>query len=465
MTSNETTQPAEIDIHDQFNPAKITEGNYVMIKLPSQNVRLFRMNKNGTINLGKFGTFRVNDILGHPFGYTYEIIGEKQLRVVSDQFNKDTVDELEPDENNQELNDDPSAQQLTMEEIEQLKKESADGGREIIEKVISSHSAFLKKTTFSQEKYIKRKEQKFLKRFTPMPVGTSELIEFYLDKEAHKVLDISEESLGLILSLANIKPGGTYLVVDDMSGLLVAALLERMQGEGTIVVAHESEHANLDCLKYMNLSEEYIEKRVKSINWLDFFEPEQADEFTEQPPEKVRSLRTHQRRQYYRRKTRYDNFQLIRNIIDNKKFDALLVGTDMFLPTLIPKLLPAVGGSRPIVIYDPRKESLLETSHVLQKDLRVLAPTLMETRVRKYQTLPGRFHPHMTMRGGGGYVLWGTRVFPSENVNAVKITRGKKRKAPEGEAKTDDVKKQETEQAQQEAAAVKINAEVATEQS
>ena len=465
MTSNETTQPTETEIYDKFNPARITEGNYVMIKLPSQNVRLFRMNKNGVINLGKFGTFRVNDILGHPFGYTYEIIGEKQLRVVSDQFNKDTVDELEPDEHNQELNDDPSAQQLTMEEIEQLKKESADGGREIIEKVISSHSAFLKKTTFSQEKYIKRKEQKFLKRFTPVPVGTSELLEFYLDKETHKVLDVSEESLGLVLSLANIKPGGTYLVVDDMSGLLVAALLERMQNEGTIVVAHESEHANLDCLKYMNLSEEYIEKHVKSINWLDFFEPDQAEEFTEQPSEKVRALRTHQRRQYYRRKARHDNFQFIRNIIDNKKFDALVVGTDLFLPTLIPKLLPVVGGSRPIVIYDPRKESLLETWHVLQKDLRVLAPTLMETRVRKYQTLPGRFHPHMTMRGGGGYVLWGTRVFPSENVNAVKITRGRKRKAPEEDANANEVKKQETEQTQQEAVPATVNPEPAAEQS
>lgn len=453
MSTDEDTNLPDIESYNQFNPAIIQEGNYVMIKLPSQNVRLFRMNQNGTINLGKFGTFRVNDILGHPFGYTYEIVGDKQLRVVSDQFNKDTIDELEPDENNQDLNDDPSAQQLTMSEIEELKKASADGGREIIEKVISSHTAFQKKTTFSQEKYIKRKEQKFLKRFTPVAVGTSELIEFYLDKEAHKVLDISEESLGLILSLANIKPGGTYLVVDDMSGLLVAALLERMQGAGTIVVAHESEHANLDCLKYMNLSEDFIEKRIKSINWLEFFEPEQADEFIEQPPANMRALRTHQRRRYYRRKERYDNLQFIRNIIDNKKFDALIVGTELFLPSLIPKLLPAIGGSRPIVIYDPHKESLLETSHVLQKDLRVLAPTLMETRVRKYQTLPGRFHPHMTMRGGGGYVLWGTRVFPSENVNAVKISR-KKRKAfdEDEEASANKSKKQETDQAQKEVA-------------
>ena len=115
------------------------------------------------------------------------------------------------------------------------------------------------------------------------------------------------------------------------------------------------------------------------------------------------------------------------------------MGTELYVPTLIPRLIPMVGGSRPIVIYDASKEALVETTHVLQKDLRVLAPTIMETRVRRYQTLPGRLHPHMTMRGGGGYILSGTRVIPSENVNAVGVVRGKKRKA-EGDEK-DKVKK------------------------
>lgn len=433
------------DSYELYNPSVIREGNYVMIKLPSENMRVFKMNAGSTVNLGKFGSFHVNDILGHPFGYTYEIIGEKQLRIVHEDFTRDendtAVDELQPDENNQNVNDDPSAQQLTMDEIEELKKASADGGRELIDKVINSHTAFQKKTTFSQEKYIKRKEQKYLKRFTPVPIQSSELVSYYLDKEPHKVLDIGEESLGLILSLANVKPGGTYLVVDDMSGLLVAALLERMQGEGLIVVAHEGEHANLDCLKYMNLSEEYIEERVKSINWLDYFEPDQAEEFEPKTPEELKEMKSHNRKRYYLRKRRVDNYTKARELIDSGAFDALILGTELYVPTLITRLIPAVGGSRPIVIYDAAKEALVETTHVLQKDLRVLAPTIMETRVRRYQTLPGRLHPHMTMRGGGGYVLHGIRVFPSQNVNAVGVARGKKRKAegPELEKTSDTV--------------------------
>ena len=57
--------------------------------------------------------------------------------------------------------------------------------------------------------------------------------------------------------------------------------------------------------------------------------------------------------------------------------------------------------------YNQFKESLLEVQQALSGDKRVLAPSIYETRVRPYQTIPGRMHPVMTNRGGGGYILWG----------------------------------------------------------
>ncbi|KAF5095827.1 hypothetical protein DV451_004510 [Geotrichum candidum] len=406
-----------------------------MIKLPSENCRVFKLTAGSLIKLGKFGSFYASDIIGHPFGYTYEIVGDKQLRIVSEDFIKD-VTEPEADANNQDLLDDPLAQQLTRNEIEEMKKSTTDGGRALIEKVVSGHVAFDKKTTFSQEKYLKRKEQKFLKRFTPIPIGSSELIEYYSDKESPtKVMDLTEESLGLIMSLANIRPGGNYLVVDDVSGVLVAAMLERMGGEGVIVVAHDDGNPKLDGLRYLNLPEKYIESRVRSVSWLDFLDPNQEAEYEyrEMSPEEFDSLPPNLKLQYTRRKRRSENYAFVRNLVDNKKFDALVMSTTIHVPTLIPRVIEAVSGSRPVIVYDGSKELLLETSQVLMKDLRILAPTIIETKVRKYQTLPGRIHPHMTMRGAGGYILWGTRVFPNSNVNAVKINRGKKRKAVSSE--------------------------------
>jgi tRNA (adenine-N(1)-)-methyltransferase non-catalytic subunit len=342
------------------------------------------------------------------------------------------VAELQPHENNQTLYDDPNVQALNTKEIEELKKQGLSG-QEIIEIVKQSHSSFDKKTTFSREKYIKRKQQKFLQRFTPEPITSSELIDIYLAKDGSKIQNMSIETLGLIMSMADIQPGGTYLVVDDVSGVLVGALMERMGGEGLIVCLHEHEHPNLDALRYMNYSEKLINTMVKSINWMEFLYPEDVERFAEIDADELKEMKSSQRGSYYRKRQRYCDYTLIRSVIDKGSFDGLVVATMLHLPDLVPRILHVVGGSRPIVVYSEYKEILVETSHVFQKDLRILAPTIMETRVRKYQTLPGRMHPHMTMVGHGGYVLWGIRVYPS-NVNAVGVGR-KKRKI---EQKNDD---------------------------
>lgn len=411
----------------------ICDGKFVMLRLPSENFRVVKLTAGTNINLGKFGSFAVDDIIGKPFGFTYEIEneeGSKKLSIVNNLYELDDseegITELEPSENNRDLLDHPDVQALKAEQIEELKKQGLSG-QEIIERVKASHSSFTKKTAFSQEKYIKRKQQKFLQRFTPEPIGSSELIDIYLDKDPGRIMDLSVESLGLVLSQGNIQPGGKYLVVDDMAGVLVSALLERMGGEGLVVVAHEHEHPNLDAMKFMNFDPDMVKRMVKTINWLDFFHPEEADEFEYMSDEQLHDLKPSQRGQYHRKKSRYEDLILARDLIDNNKFDALVVATKLDLPELVPLMIPAIGGSRPIVVYSEFKEQIVDLTHVLHKDLRVLAPTIMETRVRKYQTLPGRMHPHMTSRGGGGYVLWGTRVFPSQ-VHAVGASTRKKRK-------------------------------------
>lgn len=429
-----------------FMQTHIEAEKYVMIRLPSENFRVVQLARGGTLSLGKFGSFKVDAILGHPFGHTYEITknesGNEVVRPINNDFEIDNADEeakeekeikeiteLRPDENNRLLFDDPSVQAMSMADIEALKKEGLSG-QDLINKVMESHASFDKKTTFSKEKYLKRKQQKFLQQFTPQAITSSELLDIYTDKDVARIQNLTTETLGYIMSTANARPGGKYLVVDDVSGVLVAALLERMGGQGTIVVAHENEHPNLDSLKYLNLPQDLIDKCVKKINWLDFLHPEEAEvdvEFKEKTPEQIAALRQNQRGQYYRKKQRYDDYKIARSIIDSSDFDACIVATDLFLPSLMPKLVPALAGSKPLVIYSEYKELLVETTNMFQKDLRVIAPTIVETRVRKYQTLPGRFHPHMTSRGGGGYILWGLKVWPSE-VTAATANRGKKQK-------------------------------------
>lgn len=232
--------------------------------------------QNSTLSLGRFGTLPANLILGRPYYYTYEISeneAERDLRVVpatelhaeeitSTVDSADSEGRANEDEDGVEFDiigengevlmrsnrltiDDPSRQRLTMEEIEELKKAGTGSGKEIIAKIMASHQAIEEKTTFALAKYTLRKTRKYLKRFTILPLDVSALAQVLTDKEAFRVMELRDESIGLIMSWANAhhcgldhrhsernekgsEKSGRYIVVDDTGGLVVAALAERM---------------------------------------------------------------------------------------------------------------------------------------------------------------------------------------------------------------------------------------------
>lgn len=179
---------------------------------------------------------------------------------------------------NREIIDDNARQTLTWEEIEALKRDGTDSGQEIIAKLMLSHTGMDQKTTFSMAKYKLLKEKKFLRRFTVLPVDVSNYGNFWIgERDPSKIMEMREEMIGLVGCWANIhysrvnhaergggppnsveaedidikiedvkkprQPEGTrYLVVDDTSGLLVAALAERMG----VLYSNETEGAETD---------------------------------------------------------------------------------------------------------------------------------------------------------------------------------------------------------------------------
>ena len=222
----------------------------------------------------------MNSILHRPYYRTFELSndgpkgGETQIRVVSaEEIHQDALagvdddladesTELEGDgyvnagedgnvemkmKNNQETVDDTSRQALTMDEIEELKQGCSGSGKEIVAKIMASHTALTEKTAYSLAKYILRKSKKFVRRFTVLPLNVSNLLHcITMEKESQKILELREEMLGLIASWSNIRYAapldepeqnaekertlgvGRWLVVDDTSGLVLASLAERL---------------------------------------------------------------------------------------------------------------------------------------------------------------------------------------------------------------------------------------------
>ncbi|KAG9195842.1 hypothetical protein G6011_00963 [Alternaria panax] len=259
----------------------IRPNTHVALRLPSGLFKILEITPNTNINLGKFGTFNSNLLLGRPYYLTYELLDKDdgktktELRVVpaselhAEALGEDHAPAAETSDehaeggggvagfdivgedgqvimrNNRLTVDDASRQALSMAEIEELKKAGAGSGKEIIAKIMASHNAIDEKTSFSLAKYTLRKSRKYLKRFTALPMDVGLLTEYVLEKEAYKIMELREDLLGLINSWANVHScatnavltaedgvsqigGGRWLVVDDTGGLVTAALAEKM---------------------------------------------------------------------------------------------------------------------------------------------------------------------------------------------------------------------------------------------
>ena len=174
---------------------------------------------------------------GVPEGY--DLLGENGTVIVK---------------NNRLTIDDATRQALSQQEIEDLKKSS--GGKDIIEKILANHAGLEEKTDFSKAKYTLRKTRKYLKRFTVLPVDIGMLMQYITEKEPSRILELREETLGLMLAWSNVHcaardkvsldrarkrlGGGRLLVVDDTGGLVVAALAEKM---GILHADYGDEHS------------------------------------------------------------------------------------------------------------------------------------------------------------------------------------------------------------------------------
>lgn len=191
-----------------------------------------------------------------PTGVEYALVDETSGAVVA------KTDQAELDAS--------ARQTLTMLEIEELKKDATDAGRDLIAKLMLSHTAMDQKTEYSLAKYKLLKTKKYIRRFCVLPLDVSMLDYWMLEeKDPIKIMELREEMIGLLGCWANVHFGGEdrcldagqeagaqddengadeiqttsgrWLVVDDTGGLLVAAMAERM---GTLYPAEDGDEGS-----------------------------------------------------------------------------------------------------------------------------------------------------------------------------------------------------------------------------
>jgi tRNA (adenine58-N1)-methyltransferase non-catalytic subunit len=397
------------------------------------------------ISLGKYGAFQVNQILGRPFNLTWEILDRAEinegaeLRIVpATELHADAliqqvetpgtdIEQKGPNDmvdhrTNQNIVDDPTNQRLTMAEIEALKSEANGSSRDIIAKILGSHSSIDQKTTFSLAKYTLRKNKKYLKRFCVLPLDVPTLTDWLMnERDFGKVLEMRNEVLGLVGCWANIhhagvshpevQRSGRYLMVDDTGGLLVAAVAERMgilyAGENnqdeaasnqpttedhdftpsdhcrrghratpamsassnTITLLHSNSQPNLALLKYFGFdvntpaSEHPLFTHLKTLSWLQLISPIADSAYTEPEtatPKTLSNWKSSKRSAYYRKRRRW---MRIKSVVDETRqggFHGLILATLTSPVSILHNAVPLLAGAAQVVVYSPYIEPLAE---------------------------------------------------------------------------------------------------------
>ncbi|KAG8945308.1 tRNA (adenine(58)-N(1))-methyltransferase non-catalytic subunit trm6 [Tulasnella sp. 408] len=273
MTSAASTS----DSSSSFARTHIKSGDNVLLRLPSGDYRNLKVHdKPGRITLGKFGSFHQKELIGHPYGLSYEILPEGKIRVRE----AETMTELEDTSATNELISDGNfVQPLTYEEIETLKKTPGVHSSEIIKMQITQNANYELKSEYSKEKYKKRKEAKFVRApsswlgFSILEPNMFNICEYWFFKDPQRIRGIRADSLGQMMSFANIHPGARVLVVDDTGGLLVSAVLERLGGEGRLLTITDSESPpTFHVIEQLNLDTAETARIMSYLNWAEIDE-------------------------------------------------------------------------------------------------------------------------------------------------------------------------------------------------
>ncbi|KAI0695606.1 Gcd10p-domain-containing protein [Cytidiella melzeri] len=408
-------------------------GHTVLCKLPNGEIRTHKLEQNGTVSLGKYGSFRVSDLEGQPYGLTYDIV-DRNLKVVPPR----TIVEVEDtDATNELINDGDSVQPLTLKEIEELKT-SGTHASDIIQKQIEQHANFQLKTEYSKEKYKKRKEAKYSKGFTTVIPTLFNVCDYWFNKDHDRLRDIRPDALAQILNLASIRPGGRYLAVDDASGIVVAGILQRLGGKGRLITLCDIDSPPAyPCLTQMNFPKEYTSV-MSTLNWATGDEDYTPILPSVEPP--TGQFKSEgQKSRLNKRKVAIDTLFQNREELFAGEFDGLVVASQYEPWSIIERLVPYLGGSASIVVHSPQVQILSDLYNKLRDLPTYLGTSLTEGFLRKYQVLPGRTHPTMNTSGTGGFILHTIKVYDDPEASSVLANRRKAKMARLAKAASDSV--------------------------
>lgn len=244
-SESKCTLPESSEVNSRANPRVATKGCSVLLDINDGDKLTFaRLNSSATLRIGG-DKCSLTPMIGCPFGALFQVergpkgpylsrITAASKKKTSLQDNEDQNDHEKADnKDNRALVDNNTAQNLSSEEILQMRREGISGER-IVEALIANSATFQNKTAFSQEKYKRKKQKKYVPRVLLRRPFTRSICEAYFNKWPEKIGFLRMDTLSLLLSVANVSAYADVLVLDMLGGLVTGAVAERMGGNGSV---------------------------------------------------------------------------------------------------------------------------------------------------------------------------------------------------------------------------------------
>ncbi|XP_048550764.1 tRNA (adenine(58)-N(1))-methyltransferase non-catalytic subunit TRM6-like [Triticum urartu] len=241
-------------------PRAAWEGCSVLLDInDGDRLAFFRLTPGATVKIGD-KSCSLQPLLGRPFGSLFRVGPDGLLPCQDDDKPRDggaaEGQAQEETRDNRSLVDNNTAQTLSSEDIEAMKREGASGDA-IVEALIANSSTFGNKTVFSQEKYKLKKQKKYAPKVLLRRPSTRSICETYFKKYPARIGFMRVDTLSLMLSMANVGAYSDVLAVDMVGGLVVGAVAERLGGTGYVCSTYlGSVASSIDIIRMYNLNSE-----------------------------------------------------------------------------------------------------------------------------------------------------------------------------------------------------------------
>ncbi|KAF8410460.1 hypothetical protein HHK36_002989 [Tetracentron sinense] len=255
------------------NPRVTWEGCSVLLDINDGDRLVFaRLSAASTLKIGDKNC-SLRPLIGCPFGslfqvesgpkgpYLSRVLATTEGNHVQGKGDCQLKDEFK---DNRALVDNNTAQSLTGEDIDSMRRQGASGDQ-IVEALITNSSTFENKTLFSQEKYRLKKQKKYAPRVLLRRPFARSICEAYFKKNPAKIGFLRVDTLSLLLSMANVSSSSDVLVVDMVGGILTGAVAERLGGTGYVCNMHFGVTPYpMDIVRIFNFNNEVCSRIVQS---------------------------------------------------------------------------------------------------------------------------------------------------------------------------------------------------------